>query len=72
MSITWGGGSLSRGDRVQQVAPVGISSNREQGILFVQDTLNDEVIVSREANGQPLTDSSGTPKHYPVRVFRRL
>jgi len=68
--ITFGQGPLSRGDRVQQIAPLGLGTL--EGFPYVINVVDGELELSKDPGGPPLTDLRGQPRHYPCRVFRKV
>jgi len=63
--------SFKPGDRVQQVAQVGLGMLNEP-VYVLKSWKNGEMTVSPEANGQPLTDLGGQPRHFPSGKFRKV
>ena len=62
--------SLSRGDKVQQIAPLGLAVL--QGFFFVWEADKGEIEIAKEVEGPPLTDLYGLPRHYPARAVRKV
>lgn len=63
--------SFSHGDRVQQVAQIGLGFLTSMCYVLAVEDMG-EIILSKEADGPPLTDLSGEPRHYPSRKFRKV
>ena len=66
----FGGETLVRGDKVQQIAPVGLFSL--VGSVFVVDVGQGTLELSKEPNGPSLTDLYGQTRRYPLQRFRKV
>ena len=62
--------SISRGDRVQQIAAFGLSPLT--GLPYVIEATYDKLVLSRGPDGPPITDLQGQPRHYPHLKFRKV
>ncbi len=58
------------GDRVQQIAPIGLVPLN--GETYVVRVSGEELELSRNPDGPPLTDLHGQPRHYPIYKFRKV
>ena len=71
MSVKCSSNSISRGDKVQQIAPVGLVNL--VGAVFVVDVVQGTFLeLSKEPNGPSLTDLHGQTRHYPLQRFRKI
>jgi len=61
---------LSPGDRVQQVAPIGLGNFYE--IRHVVSIVSGDLVLSNMAGGPPLTNLKGFPMLYPRNKFRKI
>lgn len=63
--------TISPGDTVQQVAPIGLSAGLS-GLFYVVSAENGELELSMTPDGPPLADGQGHPRHFPCKKFRRI
>ncbi len=70
MTIMFYEESFGRGDRVQQIAPIGLGTL--EGYPYVVNAVDGQLELSRVLGGPPLTDLSGQPRHYPCFRFRKV
>ncbi len=58
------------GDRVKQVAPIGLGNFYE--VRHVVEVVGEGLLLSKEAGGSPLTDLRGRPMLYPRNKFHKI
>lgn len=62
---------VSRGDRIEQIGPIGLFPLSCQK-PYVLDVYPDGVVASEKPEGPPILDFAGQPWHLPLQKFRRL
>ena len=65
---------IQKGDTVQQVAPLGMTTHRLPGYYIVRkvERRKGKVVLASKMERTIVTDERGKPRHLPARVFRRV
>lgn len=70
--VTSGGGVFIPGDRVKQVAQIGLSGLTIEEAFVKGVELNGRLILTKQVDGPALTDRNGDARMFPARAFQKI